>query len=194
MKKIIIMLCVVVGALQLTSAQSGSGYGIKGGLNYSSNGNYISSVGDHIKHSDRNIGFHLGVFAKFGSKLYFKPELMYTKTSSAYNHTDLEIQKIDLPALVGFRIIGPLSVFAGPSFQYIIDSKFDDIDYDNIEEELSMGLNFGFALNIRTIGIDLRYERGFNNNETDFINNNTSNDVKIDSRPDQLILSLSIKM
>ncbi len=187
------MLCIVVGALQLTSAQSGSGYGIKGGLNYSSNGSYISSA-EQIKHSDRNIGFHLGVFAKFGSKLYFKPELMYTKTSSEYNNANLDIQKIDLPALVGFRLIGPLSVFAGPSFQYIIDSKFDDIDYDNIEEDISMGLNFGFALNIRSIGIDLRYERGFNTNETDFISNNGLNIVKIDSRPDQLILSLSLKI
>ncbi|QDO94160.1 PorT family protein [Formosa sediminum] len=194
MKNLIFILFVTLGAIQITTAQSGSGYGIKGGLNYSSNGNYISSIGDHINHSDRNIGFHLGVFAKFGSRLYFKPELMYTQTSSAYDNADLEIKKIDLPALVGIRLIGPLSVFAGPSFQYILDSKFDDIDYDNIEEDISMGLNFGLALHIRRIGIDLRYERGFNTNETEFITNNGLNVVTIDSRPDQLILSLSLSL
>ncbi|MBP1841369.1 porin family protein [Formosa algae] len=193
MKKIILMLSVVVGALQLTSAQSGSGYGIKGGLNYSSNGNFISSS-SNIKHSDRNIGFHLGVFAKFGSRLYFKPELMYTSTSSEYNRNEFKIQKIDLPALVGIRLIGPLSAFVGPSFQYIIDSKYDDIDYDNIEEDISMGLQFGFALNIRNIGLDLRYERGFNSNEAEFLTDNNANLVTIDSRPDQLVLSLSIRM
>lgn len=194
MKKIIIICCVLIGTIQLSIAQSGTGYGIKAGLNYSANGSYISSIGDHINHSDRNIGFHLGVFAKFGTKLYVKPELMYTNTSSEYSNSELNIHKIDLPVLAGFRLIGPLSVFVGPSFQYVIDSKFDNAKYQNIEEDISMGINFGFALNIRSIGIDLRYERGFNNNETKFITNNNLNEISIDSRPDQLILSFSLKI
>ena len=43
-------------------------------------------------------------------------------------------------------------------------------------------------------GIDLRYERGFNDNEATFINNNLGAGVvsRIDTRPDQLILSLSL--
>ena len=51
-------------------------------------------------------------------------------------------------------------------------------------------------LNFNKIGLDLRYERGFNDNEATFINDNigTSLGSRIDTRPDQLILSLSIAL
>ncbi|CDF78602.1 conserved hypothetical protein containing N-terminal outer membrane beta-barrel domain [Formosa agariphila KMM 3901] len=194
MKKLILILSVVVGAIQLTSAQAGSGFGIKGGLNYSSNGNYISSIGEQIKHPDRNVGFHLGVFGKFGSKIYLKTEAMYTQTNSSYNHKDFLVQKVDAPVLVGFRLIGPLSVFAGPAFQLIIDSKLDDVKAEDRSEDITMGLNFGFAVNIRRIGIDLRYERGFNDYEMRFITNNGLDVATVDARSDQLILSVSFKL
>ncbi|WP_066225278.1 outer membrane beta-barrel protein [Formosa haliotis] len=194
MKKLILTLCIVVGALNLSTAQSGSGYGIKGGLNYGANGNYFSSISNTVKHPDKNVGFHLGVFGKFGDWIYFKPELMYTNTSSEYDAGKLKVQKLDLPALFGIRLIGPLSIFAGPAFQYILDSKFDDVKADDIDKDISMGFNFGFAVNIRKIGIDLRYERGFSKNETKFIENNGIDVVSIDSRPSQLILSLSVKL
>jgi len=132
------------------SAQDGSAFGIKGGLNYSANGDYFESIGDNAQNPDRNIGYHIGVFGKLGNKLYFRPELVYTATKSDYNSDQFDVKKIDAPLLVGLKI-----------------------------------------------GIDLRYERGFNNNEARFINNNildSSIQSRIDTRPDQLILSLSIAL
>ncbi|MGJ8550530.1 outer membrane beta-barrel protein [Winogradskyella wichelsiae] len=178
------------------TAQNGNSFGIKGGLNYSANGDYFESASQARK-SDRNIGYHIGVFGKIGNQLYLKPELMYTATKSDYNSDEFSMKKIDLPVLVGVQIIGPLSVFAGPSFQYILDTDFEGISVDDFEEDFSVGLNFGFALSFNNIGIDLRYERGFNHNEATFINNNleTTNFLnRIDTRPDQLILSLSLAL
>jgi len=176
------------------NAQNKSSFGFKGGLNYSANGDYIESTNVNAKNPDRNIGYHVGVFGKIGDKLYLRPELIYTATKSDYSSNEFSVKKIDAPVLVGLRVIGPLSVFAGPSFQYILDTEFDGITIDNVKDDFSIGLNFGVGINFRKIGIDLRYERGFSDNEATFINTNlvTIGESRIDTRPDQLILSLSI--
>ncbi|WP_369999839.1 porin family protein [Winogradskyella sp.] len=178
------------------SAQNGSAFGFKGGLNYSANGDYFESIGENAKNPDRNIGYHIGLFGKIGNKLYFRPELVYTATKSEYESDNFNIKKLDAPLLVGLKVLGPVSVFGGPSLQYILDTEFDGIDIDNVEDDFSVGLNFGIGLNFNKIGIDLRYERGFNDNEATFINNNLGSGTasRIDTRPDQLILSLSIAL
>jgi hypothetical protein len=178
------------------SAQSGSGFGLKGGLNYSANGDYFESIGDNAQNPDRNIGYHIGVFGKIGNKLYFRPELVYTATKSDYQSDEFSVKKIDAPLLVGIKVLGPISVFGGPSLQYILDTEFDGISIDNVEDDFSIGLNFGIGVKFNKIGIDLRYERGFNDNEATFIGNNIGSGAvsRIDTRPDQLILSLSIAL
>ena len=42
------------------------------------------------------------------------------------------MQKIDAPLLVGIKVLGPISVFGGPSLQYILDSEFDGISINDI--------------------------------------------------------------
>ena len=174
-----------------TYAQSANGFGFKAGLNYNANGNYFESVSNNAEHPDRNIGFHFGVFGKFGQQIYFKPEVVYTSTKSDYTSNSFKMQKVDVPLLVGLKVLGPISVFGGPSFQYILDSEFDNISINEIDNDLSVGLNFGIGLNLNKIGIDVRYERGFSNNEANFLNNNNIDTSRLDTRPDQLILSLS---
>lgn len=172
--------------------QTASGFGFKAGLNYNANGNYFESISTNAEHPDRNIGYHFGVFGKIGNKVYLKPELVYTSTKSDYTNNSFKMQKVDAPVLVGLKILGPLSVFGGPSFQFILDSEFDNISINNIENDFSVGLNFGIGLNLNRIGIDVRYERGFSNNEASFLNNNNIDTSRLDTRPDQLILSLSL--
>ena len=75
-----------------------------------------------------------------------------------------------------------------------MNTEFDGIDIDEVENDFSVGLNFGVGVQIHKIGVDLRYERGFNENEAVFINDNVGSNAvsRIDTRPDQLILSLSV--
>ena len=195
-KKLIISTTLLV-IFGLTSyAQNGTGFGIKGGLNYNGNGDYFESIGAAAEHPDKNIGFHLGFFGKFGDKIYIRPELVYTSTKSDYNNDTFKMNKIDAPVLVGLRFFSLFNVFGGPSFQYILDTKFNDINIKNVENDITVGLNFGIGVEINKVGIDLRYERGFNNNEATFIDNNLGGTVisSIDTRPEQLILSLSVKL
>ncbi len=176
----------------ISLAQTESGFGVKGGLNYNANGDYFESATDTYKNPERHVGYHVGVFGKIGEKLFFKPELIYTSTKSDYDNDSFEMQKLDAPMLFGIRVIGPLSVFGGPSFQYILDTDFEGVTLGDVKEDFTMGLNFGVSFNLNKIGIDLRYERGFKENEVTFINSNNLMPDRIDTRPDQLILSLSL--
>lgn len=192
MKRLFFTTAILLSLTTLTYAQTSTGMGIKAGLNYNSNGDYFGAIGDNAQHPDRNVGYHIGLFGKIGNQIYFKPELVYTTTKSDYNDDSFKMQKLDAPLLVGFKVIGPVSVFAGPSLQYILDSKFDGISIDDVENEFSVGLNFGVGVNFNKLGIDLRYERGFSHNEAKFINSNITVEDRLDTRPDQLILSLSL--
>ncbi|MFX0558273.1 porin family protein [Maribacter sp. CXY002] len=180
----------------ISFAQSGSGFGLKGGLNYNGNGDFFDSAENAIRSPDKNVGYHIGVFGKLGNKIYVRPELVYTSTTSGYNEGDLKINKLDLPVLAGFKVIGPLNIFAGPSFQYILNTKFDGVTIDDIENDFTVGLHIGAGVNLGKLGIDVRYERGFSENEINFINSNITSlsGDRVDTRPDQIILSLSLKI
>lgn len=192
MQKLVISAAVIALLCFNVNAQNGTSFGIKGGLNYNTNGDYFESIDENAQNPDRNIGYHFGVFGKIGKRLYFRPELIYTATKSSYDSDDFSMKKIDAPLLVGTKIIGPVSVFVGPSLQYILNAEFDGIDIDDIEKNFSIGLNFGIGLSLKKIGIDLRYERGFNSNLALFIDNDVVS--RIDTRPEQLILSLSVAL
>lgn len=195
MRKTILLAVFALVSLAAT-AQSEPGFGIKGGLNYNANGDYFDAAEDAIKDPSRNIGYHIGVFGKLGNRLYVRPEVIYTKTKSDYDGDTFDMSKLDVPVLVGTKVIGPLHVFAGPAFQYILDSEFDGISSNRIESDFTVGLNIGAGVNLGKLGIDVRYERGFSNNEADFINSNVTelNPNRIDTRPDQIIVSLSVKL
>ncbi|TLP71780.1 outer membrane beta-barrel protein [Maribacter sp. ACAM166] len=196
MKKIILVAFMALSGLY-SIAQGDSGFGIKGGLNYSANGDYFESAGDIARNPNRNVGYHLGVFGKIGaSSVYLRPELVYTKTKSDYNGDDFDMSKLDVPVLLGIKVIGPLHLFAGPAFQYILKTEFDGITIDDVENDFSVGMNIGAAVNFGKLGVDLRYERGFSDNDASFINTSitTVGPSRIDTRPDQLILSLSLTL
>ncbi|MBJ6367334.1 outer membrane beta-barrel protein [Snuella sedimenti] len=185
MKHPIFILLLLVSIPTSVIGQTAHGFGFKAGLNYNANGNYFESI--KTIHPDRNIGYHFGLFGKIGNQIYFKPEVVFTKTKSDYNDDSFSMQKLDAPLLVGLKVIGPISVFGGPALQYILDTEFDGISINDVENEFSVGLNFGIGLNFKKIGLDVRYERGFSDNEAKFLNNES----RLDTRPDQLILSLS---
>ena len=191
-----------------TVAYSQIDLGVKGGLNFDSNGEInFQEIGDAAQNisegGDASIGFHIGGYAKINfSSIYLRPELVFTRTTSQYNvggsDADLKISKIDAPILLGVKVIGPVSVFAGPSFQYLLSDDFDldNVTVSDVDKDLTVGFNVGAALTFGNLGVDVRYERGFSENEANFIGNNFSQDFnnRIDTRPSQLIFSLFVKL
>ncbi len=189
----------------MAMAQKDSGFGIKAGVNYNQNGDLrfadVQESGeDLIAGSDGKIGYHVGVFGKLDfPKFYLKPELLYTKTKSSYNIGNADraydVSKIDLPVLLGYKIIGPLSIFAGPSFQYILNQDLEDVELTDVKNDFTVGLQLGIGVNLGNIGLDVRYERGFTSNEANIIRNNIPiENENIDSRPSQIIFGVSLKL
>lgn len=192
MKKLILIVVLAFGAITNSYAQLD--WGIKGGLNFNSNGDIINEVSGIIDESNGKIGYHLGVFVKTkgSSSFYLRPELIYTKTKSEYQEGIFDMSKIDMPILLGFKIIGPLSIFAGPSLQYILDTDLEGLSLRNLEKDFTVGLNIGAAVQLGNLGLDVRYERGFTSNEADFLK--VGSIGNIDTRPEQIIISLSFKI
>jgi len=199
------LLVAVFALIGITAfAQKDSGFGIKAGLNYNKNGDLISSVGNAseniIQGSDGKVGYHVGFYGKLDlPKIYLRPELIYTKTKSSYDveggTNDYDISKLDLPVLLGYKVIGPLHIFAGPAFQYTLNNDLEDIELDDVKNDFTIGAHFGVGLNLGKIGLDVRYERGFSENEAEIIGDNIADiSGRVDSRPSQIIFGLSLKL
>ena len=179
MKKI--YLFVIVFCFALTANAQFLNWGIKGGINYNQNGDLKSlNAADEIIDkfsSNEEIGYHFGLLAeiKLPLFLYLRPELIYTHTESSYNFDEgdgkLKMDKIELPLLVGFRVLKIGRLFFGPNFSYIIDTKLSapesikNVDYDDftVSGQIGLGLNFG------KIGADIRWETGFTDSQASFI-------------------------
>lgn len=203
-KRILLFSIAFTAALFYANAQSG--FGVKGGLSYNSNGELNEFANETTQIYDNQgkgkSGYNVGFYGKIDlGPIYLRPELVYTKTTSEYvlntgGTEDYKIARLDMPVLVGLKLIGPLSVFAGPAFQYTLTNDFNGIEYQSIENDFTTGFNFGAAVELGRLGIDVRYERGFNSNEATFIDNNISPNTsyRLDSRPEQIIFSLSYRL
>ncbi len=201
MKKGILILLMLFTA----STYAQSGFGITGGLNYADNGEIeysdITSAGeDAVKGGDSKAGYHAGLFyrAEF-AKFFIKPELLYTETKSSYEYNDRKadysIQKLDLPVMVGINLIGPVNVFAGPSLQYILENDFEGVSLGDVENEFTVGAQFGAGVQFGGFGVDVRYERGLKDNEAAVLDLNDPDGVqRVDARPSQIIFSLSLNL
>ena len=187
-------MCILLLGAHLSSNAQLFDWGIKGGLNYNSNGDIVDDAGDIIADPEANTGFHFGFFAKTKGRIHVRPELVYTQTNTNYKNggesAKLTIKKIDAPVLLGVKIIGPLHAVIGPSFQYIIDTDLEDIKLDDVENNFTVGGTVGLTIQLAKLGIDARYERGFSSNEAEFIDGALGN---VDTRPSQLILSASFR-
>ena len=180
-------------------------FGIKGGVNYNFGGDLSeiitvseNSVENILAGADGKAGFHVAFWTKVDILgLYLRPELVYTQLNNSYSNsgvnvnTDFKTTKIDIPILIGAKIAGPLHIFAGPSFQYITKSTFSQNDFINIEkQDFTAGLQIGFGVEFGNLGIDARWEKGFNN---DVDGEFTTTQIKVDNRPNQVIFGLSYR-
>jgi len=199
-KKILLFSTAFLISIFFADAQNA--FGIKGGLSYNSNGDlkeFTNEVEQIYKNDGKGkSGYNIGIFGRLNlGPVYLRPELVYTKTTSEYELNtgiieDYKISKLDLPVLVGTRLLGPIHVFAGPAFQYYLDNDLKGLKFENIENEFTIGVNIGAAVEIGRIGIDVRYERGLSENEANWTN--AGKTFTLDSRPEQIMFSLSYRL
>ncbi len=184
-----------------------AGFGIKGGVNYGSVGDleFSSIIGSESYNRDRQAGYHAGIFYKTSfAGVFLQPEVLYTKINTDYTsrnagsnqNYNFEVQKLDIPVLLGLNIVGPLNLKIGPSFQYILNTGFEDnnIDFEDPEKDFTVGYQLGAGITLGQVGLDIRYEGAFTENT--IVSSAAMQDAgfTVDSRPSQLILSISFTL
>jgi hypothetical protein len=201
-KRIFLILCLAFGFSQITNAQIA--FGIKGGLNYNSNS--IKEVSSDVFDGAKSkTGYHAGVWLRFkipGIGFYLRPELVYTNLANevSYNNsiaktvTSYNFQKIDIPILFGKKIFGIGNLYAGPSFQYILDSDFGISEITDVKTDgFTAGVQFGGGIEFGKLGIDIRWERAFSGVKST-ISKIVGDDINFDTRVNQVIIGLSYKL
>ena len=101
-------------------------YGIKIGVNFDNIGDIKSTsfLKDQVETASI-ASVHLGMFVQLKVvDLYIRPELQISQNKSDILSLDqIEINKVEIPILIGYNIFGPISIFTGPIFQNIISIK-----------------------------------------------------------------------
>ena len=184
--------------------------GIKGGINSSkiNTDNYSSSVGnvnykDFI--SDAKVGYNLGAFARFGTKIYLQPELLYcarnSQSTSGSTSQSIKLKTIQIPVLLGFRLfdlkLASIRAFTGPAMSFPMKSS--KVTYDGVSAGLYDTKNYknniwdwqlGAGADVGMFTFDVRYEWGLTN--VSDVNTNVSN-IGFTNKGNTLTFSLGFK-
>jgi len=170
-------------------------YGLKIGLNFDNIGEIKSTSSFQNQIETASIASaHIGMYAQLKIiDLYIRPEVQISQNKSNILSLDqIEINKVEIPILVGYNIFGPISVFAGPIFQNIISIKSKSLNFGNYTNNFTMGLQIGSRIDFGKFGLGFRFERGFTNNEIEILgNNNIDIEAYSDIRPKLWSISLT---
>ena len=107
----------------------------------------------------------------------------------------VEINKVEIPILIGYNFFGPISIFTGPIFQNIISIKSKSLNFGNYTNSFTMGLQIGSRIEIGKFGLGFRFERGFTDNEIEILGNNSIDiEAYSDIRPKLWSISLTYEL
>jgi len=209
MKKFLYIFIFVVSYFT-SYAQLNVNSGIKAGLNYSSSGdlNIIGGLAipglsfDNSFESDRNIGYHFGVFAQADfANIYIRSELLFVRSKTTYsksNDAKYDSSKLEFPILLGYKLFKPFSIYIGPSFQYHLKNSLNDFGTKDlqIDKNVVLGLHVGGSLQIDKFGIDLRYTTNISTNEAINVEAMAADGPGyiLDTKSNQFMLSLSYQL
>ena len=191
-----------------SSLLSQGNLGFQFGLNDDNFGS-IENISNKIDNYDLDIknstGFQFGVFTEIDLiTFYIRPELNLifskSKNAAAYSLDEginiaehsYKSSEIQLPIIFGYKVLGPISVFGGPSFKYNL-SNSSNFNLEDIKDKYTLSLLLGSRVKIRSISVGLRYERGLNNNEVLIINANgvDLDNANVDLTTNKLSLNIS---
>lgn len=186
--KYLLFILFVFGLTKVSFAQQGTGFGLKGGLNYNTSGKYFKDAGQIFTRPGENMGYHLGIFFQLSSyDIALRPELIYTKSQFTTDLGSVDFQRVDMPVLVKMRLFQVIGFSIGPSLHYTFDERFSLPENFDKTDPLGLGFQLGLGVNLGPVGLDLRFERELNDRKYTFENVLGKEDYK----NQQLILGLS---
>lgn len=199
MKKIALLLLVTMSSF--SSYAQKNGLGIKVGASSTQ----VNFEGSQLVPSDAQLGYHLGVFARFGGVGFFvQPEVLFTQTSSQFRKIaspnlittspidyQAKFNRLDVPVMAGFRILKVIRVMAGPIASFNIDSSLKEAGttVQNIDfKKATVGYQTGVGVDLGNLSLEGKYEGGLSK-FTENIGTYTA-----DNRINQWVLSVGFKL
>jgi hypothetical protein len=198
MKKLVLVLLVSLGSLSAYAQKNG--FGLKGGLSSTQ----VNFEGDQLVPSDAQLGYHLGVFARFGGIGFFvQPEVLFTQTSGKFKlelppasstspaNYEAKFNRLDVPVMAGFRLLKIIRVMAGPIASFNIDSSLKEAGttVQNIDfKKATLGYQTGVGVDLGNLTFEGKYEGGLSR-FTENVGSYTA-----DNRLNQWVLSVGFKL
>lgn len=177
--------------------------GVKAGVNIPFEGsiteikvsNVTNTAQNEINNNGSGVaGFHIGLFSQIGfAGLLIQPEIYYTSFKNDYksslgNYT-VDNGRIDIPVLVGYKVLGIGRLLAGPVFSTSLNQKISLDSAKEVEKKnFSVGMQLGGGISIKKIHADVRYELPFGSNGVSFKSGDYN--FATDKRPSMLMFSL----
>lgn len=166
MKKIILSLGLLVGVASVANAQTGTTFGLKAGINYS------TVTGDEVEDVESKIGLQAGAFANFGLSdlISIQPEVLYSQKGTGFEEDEdvkFKLNYIDVPILVKVNA-GGLFFEGGPQVGFLAGAKATNGDDDEDIKDDFNSIDFGYAVGLgyqveSGPMIGLRYNGGISN-------------------------------
>ena len=208
--RIFILFFLITSSSLIAQGNLGVNFGLNDD-NFGSIENIKTKIDDYDLDLKNSTGFQLGLFSEIDLiTFYIRPEinLIFSKSkngtafTSANNNNLIETINIaehtykstdvQVPIIFGYKVLGPISIFAGPTFKYNL-SNSSNFDLEEIEDKYNLSLLLGTRVKVKSFSLGLRYERGLNNNELLIINANgiDIDNANIDTTTNKLSLNIA---
>ncbi|PKQ45614.1 hypothetical protein CSW08_07110 [Confluentibacter flavum] len=148
-------------------------FGLKGGLNTNTIGDiyerpYQGDPGITYQ-PEKDMGYLLGAYfmVEF-NKFFIRPELNYVSLKNHYDFSrkkaNWRTSKMEVPLLFGVKILKPVAIYVGPSFNFYDETILDGVQETTFSDggpdldRKTTSLNFGIMARYNRFSLDLRYE------------------------------------
>ena len=171
MKKIFLVCIAMIGFTFYSQAQDLK-FGVKGGVNFA-NINFDSDLVD----PDSKTGYHIGFVAQasLAGTLAIQPELLY----SAQGADDFDIDYLNVPILLKYKLANILSFEAGPQFGFVVNDDFDDTVFDGDINEFDVSGAVGAGVEFGEFFAQLRYNFGLTDVSEAFEGKNSNFQISV---------------
>ena len=210
--RIPILFFLFTSSMMIAQGNIGVNFGLNDD-NFGSIENIKTKVDDYNLDLKNSTGFQLGLFTEIDLiTFYIRPEinLIFSKSKNGTAFTSIgnsnsilnesiniaehtyKSTDIQVPIIFGYKILGPVSLFAGPTFKYNL-SNSSNFDLEDIKDKYNLSILLGTRVKVRSFSLGLRYERGLNNNELLIVNANgiDLDNANIDTTTNKLSLNIS---
>jgi len=208
MKKIFLTVLTTVGFLAQAQLIH---FGVRANALFSTSSSSWKDISNTAKGAFQNpkdaTGFNVGLSAKINfpvTSFFVMPEIYYTNYSNKISYSSPAVpeqngtvelsaktNRVDIPVLLGYNIVQPLSAFIGPVFSTDLSGKNTFKDFKEEEKkDFSVGYQFGANLNLSNFIINARYEGSLSKDQRKFVNSVSNQEINYDNRPSFFIVGL----